>query len=127
MQYTIDAIFPLQQLKKLKTEKEKNMRTLLSTILLATSLQAKAFIAHEWGTFTSFQDGQGTAQLGLHRGDQPLPDFVYLRNPVFPGEQSQSVNGCFVTSYSCDYRPDFSASISHASNLINQRMETPVI
>lgn len=108
-------------------EGETYMRTLLLTVLLVASLHAKAFIAHEWGTFTSFQDGQGTALLGLHRGDQPLPDFVYLRNPLFPGEQTQSVIGCFVTSYSCDYRPDTSASLSHSANLINQRMETPVI
>ncbi len=103
------------------------MRTRLSIILLTMSLQAKAFIAHEWGTFTSFQDAQGNALLGLHRGDQPLPDFVYLRNPLSAGEQIQSLEGCFLTSYSCDYRPVVTGSISTASNLINQRMETPVI
>ncbi len=103
------------------------MRTLLPIILLTASLQAKALIAHEWGTFTSFQNAEGTALLGLHRGDQPLPDFVYLRNPLSQEQQSHSVFGCFVTSYSCDYRPDFSDSVSQFSNLINQRMETPVI
>jgi hypothetical protein len=103
------------------------MRTLLPIILLTTSLQAKALIAHEWGTFTSFQNAEGTALLGLHRGDQPLPDFVYLRNPLSPQQQSQSILGCFANSYSCDYRPDRNASVSRAANLINQRMETPVI
>lgn len=103
------------------------MRQLFLSILLTTSLQAKALIAHEWGTFTSFQDSQGHSLLGLHRGDQALPDFVYLRDPLSPEQQSRSTFGCFVTTYSCDYRPDVGLPISTAANLINQRMETPVI
>src|SRR4051812_33398763 len=82
----------------------------LSLLLLLPSLQAVAadsfFEVHEWGTFTSFQQSEGLPLYGLQRGDEPLPGFVYLRNPTL-AEPSHGTAGCHRNSYSCDWAPSY--------------------
>ena len=37
----------------------------------------KHLVVHEWGTFTSFQDGGGTTIGGINVDDEPVPAFVH--------------------------------------------------
>jgi len=60
-------------------------------------------VVHEWGTFTSFQTGEGVLLGGMHHDDAPLPAFV-VRAPTKWGVM-----------------PDGTVDEP------NQRMETPVI
>src|SRR5262245_13891593 len=47
----------------------------------AVSLPADELIVHEWGTFTSLQDEQGTDLAGVNTDDEPVPTFVHNLNP----------------------------------------------
>jgi len=75
---------------------------------------APALVVHEWGTFTSFQDPNGTAIAGINVDDEPVPPFVHrLGNvPIFdsgnlPATWSQGAPSC---------HPD-----------VTLRLETPVL
>ncbi len=43
---------------------------------------APAYVAHEWGTFTSMQGSDGVTLEGLQHEEEGLPDFVYSRTEV---------------------------------------------
>jgi hypothetical protein len=105
------------------------MWRLLFLLPAFSALAADPFVVHEWGTFTSFQDQEGDSLYGLQRGDEPLPNFVYLRNPTSPQEPSRSIDGCRRNSYSCDYAPEYyiAEPVGRYRLGVNQRMETPVI
>jgi hypothetical protein len=71
-------------------------------------------VVHEWGTFTSFQDSDGTTIAGINVDDEPVPPFVHrLENvPIFssgtlPATWSQGAPSC---------HPD-----------VTLRLETPVL
>ncbi len=51
---------------------------LLALFSIAIPLHAaNPVIVHEWGTFTSLQDGRGQAIGGINVDDEPVPDFVW--------------------------------------------------
>jgi len=71
-------------------------------------------IVHEWGTFTSFQDGNGATIAGINVDDEPVPKFVHRLQemPIFttrsmPALWSQGAPRC---------HPD-----------VTLRLETPVL
>lgn len=76
--------------------------------------QAKPLVIHEWGTFTSLQDGTGRTLGGINTDDEPVPEFCHdingtliLRQDELPPVFYKGVRGC---------HPD-----------ITMRLETPVI
>ncbi len=101
------------------------MNLILSLLLSLNALAAQPFTVHEWGTFTSFQNSAGLNIYGLQRGDEPLPNFVYVRNPNYP-EPSHEITGCHNGGYSCDWRPNVEPAQGDRL-AVNQRMETPVV
>ena len=83
---------------------------------LAGFAQAAAgrLVAHEWGTFTSFQDERGATIAGINVDDEPVPEFVHRLGdvPIFtrtslPATWSQGAPRC---------HPD-----------VTMRLETPVL
>lgn len=47
------------------------------TYLWAAPAQAGKLVVHEWGTFTSLQDGKGGTVAGVNTDDEPVPSFVH--------------------------------------------------
>ena len=45
--------------------------------MLADESPRGGYVAHEWGTFTSFQDEGGNAISRINIDDEPVPDFVH--------------------------------------------------
>lgn len=98
------------------------MRTInIITYLLAATITtaASAFEAHEWGTFTSLVGSDGRTQNGMYHEDEPLPNFVYQFGETRddnnrPPPQPCHSKGCFGMD-------------TIESNVITQKMETPVI
>ena len=85
----------------------------LGTLALLGSVtrnHQKGFVAHEWGTFTSFQGGDGVLLRWYPLQTSRLPDFVY--NWQHPGFNRQPRN---------------TYGFAKAGMLALQRMETPVI
>jgi hypothetical protein len=58
--------------------KPARILSLLPFLALTHSASA-AFVAHEWGTFTSLQGSDGVPLEGLEIEDDPLPEFVHSR------------------------------------------------
>ena len=50
---------------------------LLAASLCAAPAQAGKLVVHEWGTFTSLQDGKGGVVAGVNTDDEPVPSFVH--------------------------------------------------
>src|SRR5262245_19600314 len=52
----------------------------------ATTAGDGVLLVHEWGTFTSLQDEQGSELSGINTDDEPLPKFVHDFNPFLVGK-----------------------------------------
>lgn len=65
---------------------------------------ANPFVVHEWGTFTSVQASDGTMMAGLHHEEEPLPAFVYGRDPLSMSKNMEGIPAA-----------------------VTQKMETPVV
>ncbi len=92
------------------------MKVILAIALTgaATVAGAADLVVHEWGTFTSFQDANGTTIAGINVDDEPVPKFVHRLGdlPIFtpqsiPATWSQGAPRC---------HPD-----------VTLRLETPVL
>jgi len=89
----------------------------LPAVLVASSVWAASqdrLVVHEWGTFTSLQDEQGSSIGGINTDDEPVPEFVHRISSwlVIPptralGGKGKGMPGC---------HPD-----------VTMRLETPVI
>lgn len=92
----------------------------LFLVLLTTSSQNSyaKLEAHEWGTFTSLVGSNGKTQNGMYHEDEPLPSFVHefgeLRAELPPPDRPCRSKMCFA--------PEILKT-----NIITQKMETPVI
>ena len=53
------------------------LSVLLITTLAIPAPASSPFVAHEWGTFTTFQGSDGVDLDGLHHESEALPGFVY--------------------------------------------------
>src|SRR5438270_567562 len=82
----------------------------LAVLGSVTRNHQKGFVAHEWGTFTSFQGSDGVLLNWRPLQTSRLPDFVY--NWQNAGFNRQARNAY---------------AFGKASMLTLQRMETPVI
>jgi len=105
---------------------------ILAAALLCLSSPAMAkFEAHEWGTFTSLVGSDGRTQHGMYHEDEKLPGFVYrfgesqkLTLSPLPDPNpnpNPTPRPCPRPSKAC-----FGDEVLN-SNLITQKMETPVI
>src|SRR5688572_30634822 len=72
---------------------------------------ASPLVVHEWGTFTSVQDADGTGLEGLQHEDEPLPDFVYDRSQI----------------RDCPLRAKGWKGLEAPATHVTQKMETPVL
>ncbi len=104
------------------------MRTLHALAFMFAALFAQPasaeFVAHEWGTFTSLVGSNGISQNGMYHEDEALPAFVHgfgvtqsqLPPPFVPRPPRRPCHnkGCFPDEF-------------FDSNVITQKMETPVI
>lgn len=86
-------------------------------IVLAESIAPpapKPLVVHEWGTFTSLQDENGSPIAGLNSNDEPLPQFVHR------------LGGARVAN---DNDPAYlwSKSVARMHPDVTMRLETPVI
>lgn len=103
----------------------------ITVLLLAGQNSLAKFEAHEWGTFTSLVGSDGITQDGMYHEDEKLPEFVHgfgaiaqpepppaapppRPAPLPPPDRPCRGKGCF----------DFTF---YDSNVITQKMETPVI
>lgn len=71
-------------------------------------------VVHEWGTFTSLQDENGTTLSGINTDDEPVPNFVHHMAYLLvlgPGEVP----------------PAFFQGAPHCHPDVTMRLETPVI
>lgn len=104
---------------------------LIPVLMMAVAIKSHAkFEAHEWGTFTSLVGSNGKTQHGMYHEDEKLPDFVHPfgvtqsdlpRTPVAtptPSPFPPGEPGCFKSCFSYDFLN---------SNVVSQKMETPVI
>ena len=76
----------------------------LMTVLSAAAVHAAAapLVVHEWGTFTSFQDANGSTIQGINVDDEPVPPFVHrlrdfqtFRTTSLPASWSQGAPRCY--------------------------------
>ena len=67
--------------------KRTSMLGCLAAVTLGCPVHVAAadLIVHEWGTFTSFQDADGTTIAGINVDDEPVPEFVHRLQgmPIF--------------------------------------------
>jgi hypothetical protein len=54
---------------------------IIALVIVAAVQQTGPFVAHEWGTFTSFHGSDGGALEGLYHEEEPLPRFVHDLGP----------------------------------------------
>ena len=54
---------------------------LIGLVPATVSRALDKLVVHEWGTFTSLQNGNGTPIGGINIDDEPLPPFVHNLNP----------------------------------------------
>lgn len=78
--------------------------------------QAKPFIVHEWGTFTSVQTAKGETLARMYEEDEQLPAFVHRFNPQ-RSESDQITKGFSRVS----------GDTFRMLEPITQRLETPVL
>lgn len=94
--------------------------TLLGGLLVSRPLPASpegepaGLVVHEWGTFTSLQDEQGKALLGINVDDEPLPAFVHNLHP-------HVLSRPYVLTH-----PDMKGAPQRHPD-VTMRLETPVI
>jgi hypothetical protein len=93
---------------------------LVATIFVFRPLPASpvtepaTLVVHEWGTFTSLQDEQGQALLGINVDDEPLPRFVHNLHP-------RVLSRPYVLTH-----PDMKGAPQRHPD-VTMRLETPVI
>ncbi len=90
--------------------------SLIAGVLWACGPNTPPLIVHEWGTFTSLQDEQGSAIGAILSDDEPVPEFVHDLVPSLvrgPKPRETRVKGIYVT-------PELRAQVT-------MRLETPVI
>ena len=107
----------------------RSLGKLAFTVLLMAGQNSLAkFEAHEWGTFTSLVGSDGITQDGMYHEDERLPNFVHgfgaIQQPEpvpprpapFPPQPRPPCRGkgCFFEEF-------------YDTNVITQKMETPVI
>ena len=87
---------------------------LTACCIAGLSAATSPLTVHEWGTFTSFQDADGTTIAGINVDDEPVPWFVHRLGSVpatgpgnLPARWSQGAPSC---------RPE-----------VTMRLETPVL
>ncbi|MDB6020136.1 MAG: hypothetical protein JWR19_4625 [Pedosphaera sp.] len=85
--------------------------TMLQCNLFAGDEAGHGLVAHEWGTFTSLQGGDGELLNWKPLETSRLPGFVYDWKKPGLGRQATSVSGVFTKS----------------TMITKQRMETPVV
>ena len=100
------------------------------TLTLAVALPSYAkFEVHEWGTFTSMVGSDGKTIDGMYHEDEKLPDFVHGFGEVITKETPQAPrppSPAPTRPHPCRSKVCFSDQILD-SNIITQKMETPVI
>ena len=93
--------------------------SIIALFLLSLTLLCRAsdpLVVHEWGTFTSLQDEQGTALGRINTDDEPVPAFVHemTHNALFPP----------TTAYTADL---LSKGAPAGDPNVTMRLETPVL
>lgn len=93
-----------------------------------TSLNAKKFVVHEWGTFTSVLGSDGERLGGLHHEEEQLPSFIVGRDLLKETSFIPAGSGRCRPSKGmpiCDDAPasTFKVTPEH----VTQKMETPVL
>ena len=91
------------------TSPRSALLTVAAWVALVTPLGAEGpLVVHEWGTFTSLQDEDGTAVGGVNSDDEPLPYWAHdLARMLIIGNAVQGAPKC---------HPD-----------VTMRLETPVV
>jgi hypothetical protein len=115
------------------------MKNLVKGSLLGLSLfglsNSYALEVHEWGTFTSMVNEEGSLMNGMYHEQEGLPSFVYgLRQdaPNTKSVASQLDAGCNRPHSKCAFPSAANANIdlipfSQFNTKVTQKMETPVI
>lgn len=109
----------------------------LSKLLLATLLVVQAkpsfalYEAHEWGTFTSLVGSDGKTQNGMYHEDEALPSFVHGFGElgilaIAPPDQPAPPPPPPERRPPCRSKGCFDEGFLE-SNIVTQKMETPVI
>lgn len=103
------------------------VRNVLASLILMAGTQVFALEVHEWGTFTSLVNEEGSLMDGMYHEEEGLPGFVYgLREENTNGLKTFGLlgNGC---------RPRTKCAFSDVlpfnqfNTKVTQKMETPVI
>ena len=100
-------------------------------------MNAKAgYQAHEWGTFTSLVGSSGITVNGMYHEDEVLPEFVHgfgevqarhdIVMPPLPNGLRAHLPPALPVHRPCHGKSCFDASF-YDTNVITQKMETPVI
>jgi hypothetical protein len=85
-------------------------------------------IAHEWGTFTSLQDSEGTTVEGLAHEEEALPSFVHGRaKTLFTQEAKLFEPSPVPTGPHCCIKDAEFIPVAGTPMTVTQKMETPVI
>ncbi len=87
---------------------------LLVLSIAAIGQAAQPLVVHEWGTFTSLQDEQGTALGRINTDDEPVPAFVHqmAKAELFPPTQAYDSAG---------------KGVPEGDPNVTMRLETPVL
>lgn len=105
----------------------KHINNILLVLLLTQTARAE-FKVHEWGTFTSVIGSNGKTQNGLYHEDEKLPDFIHGLGEVVTGSFFVNPPPPPVFPFPDE---DFCGKSIHCrvlrSNVITQKMETPVL
>lgn len=89
-------------------------RLLTLAVACCLGTAAEPLVIHEWGTFTSLQDGSGRTIGGLNTDEEELPAFVHQLGPIALARHG-------------DLAPRYVKMAPRLAPEVTMRLETPVV
>src|SRR6266478_1859595 len=111
------SLLPRAPASRVRLKKISPALAAIIAVFLSVALPAGArekLAVHEWGTFTSLLDEEGTAIGGINTDDEPVPKFVHRISQELLLRRTEAPPQFFQGAPSC--HPD-----------VTMRLETPVL